>query len=120
MSVLMQHKLPGLSRFGEGLHHQVRLLGRDVEIVQAVYDQRRTVDPGRVERIVPLRPEFVVIAVRDQLVLRKLPQEGRVVVVDNGPVVVQVRGAAVVGSEVVHIGRALQARLTLGIGIVVP
>lgn len=46
MAVLMQNKLPGLSRLGKGPHHQVGLLGENIEIVHAVHDQRRAVDSG--------------------------------------------------------------------------
>ena len=120
MTVLVEEELgrhPGLFI---GLVHEVKLLGADVVVVEAMDNQRRALDVLGVQGVVPADPVVAVVAVALPLVLLELVEVVAVLLLDGCPVLlVQVPAGAVPGQPVGVSGVTVGGD-ALGVGVLIP
>ena len=120
VAVLVEEELgrhPGLFI---GLVHEVKLLGADVVVVQAVDNQGGALDVLGVQGVVPADPVVAVVAVALPLVIADLVEVVAVLLLDGGPVLrVQVPAGAVPGQPVGVSGVTVGGD-ALGVGVLIP
>ena len=99
VAVLMEDNFGRHTGFGKCLHHQVRLLRGDIEIIEPLHNQGRAANVFIVIGIIRLCPDGGIIAIGGILIPGNLPEPGAVVFVRHRPVVIQEGSAAVVDGE---------------------
>ena len=134
MAVLMQQELHVLTGFGESVVHQLELLGANVVVVQAVNDQRGTLDLrraggadgaglGGVHRVVadiPVAAGFAVVAVQISLNIVNGLKVVAVIRFDFVPIIgIQLSAGAVTG-QCVGVSRLAVGGNALRVGILIP